>query len=410
MQSNDLPHFCGIDIGTSAVRCVVGIVNEAGEPEVIGFGSSPNNGMRKGVVVMPEEVTNSILQAVEEASRHSGRDVRHATVNINGSHVTGGDSRGVIAISAANREITIEDRNRVEDAATIMQLPANREIIQVFPKSYRLDGQENIKNPVGMRGVRLEVDTHIVTASTPSVRSAEVALHGAGVDAAHKTVSSLAAAEAVMTRQQKEAGTVLLDIGAGTTNLVVIEEGEVQHVAVIPVGGNNITNDLAIGLKTDLDIAERVKLEFVSLGSKRTKAIAAVMIEGKQHTFSGEEVSMIVNARVEELFELVDKELKAVHRSRKLPGGVVITGGTSKIPGIEELAKENLRLSSRIGKVKGVGGLSDITEDNAYTAAVGLLLLDMLLSQTEGDSSSKSTGFSGSNLVGGLLSRFTRKK
>ncbi|MDQ2972962.1 MAG: cell division protein FtsA [bacterium] len=410
MQSNELPHFCGIDIGTSSVRCVVGAVNNAGEPEIIGFGSSPNNGMRKGVVVMPEEVGNAILQAVEEASRHSGRDIRHATVNINGSHVTGSDSRGVIAISAANREITVDDRNRVEDAATIMQLPANREIIQVFPKSYRLDGQENIKNPVGMRGVRLEVDTHIVTASTPSVRSAEAALHSAGIDPAHKTVSSLAAAEAVMSRQQKEAGTVLLDIGAGTTNLVVIEEGEVQHVSVLPVGGNNITNDLAIGLKTDLDIAERVKLEFVSLGSHRAKAVAAVVIDGKQHTFAGDEVSMIVNARVEELFELVDKELKSIHKSRKLPGGVVITGGTSKIPGIEELARDKLELSSRVGKVTGVGGIAEITADSSNTAAVGLVLLDMLLTQHDSSDYDGGSGLPNIGSIGNLFKRFNKKK
>jgi cell division protein FtsA len=410
MQSNDLPHFCGIDIGTSTVRCVVGAINQAGEPEIIGFGSAPNGGMRKGVVVLPDEVSHAISVAVEEAARHSGRTIRHATVNINGSHVTGSDSKGVIAISAANREITAEDQARVEDAATIMQMPANREIIQVFPKSYRLDGQENIKNPVGMRGVRLEVDAHIVTASTPSVRSAETALHSAGVEPAHKTVSSLASAEATMTRQQKEAGTLLLDIGAGTSNIVVIEEGEVQHVAVLPIGGNNITNDLAIGLKTDLDIAERVKLEFVSLGSHPIKAIAAIQSGGKQHTFKGDEVKMIVEARVEELFELVDRELKTIHKSRKLPGGIVITGGTSKIPGIEEVAKEKLQLSAHVGEVRGVGGLADITSDNSYTTAIGLLLLDMLLAGSE--ESSGETHRSGGP-VGSLksvLKRFARRQ
>ena len=197
-SDNNLPHFVGIDIGTSRVRCVVGAINQTGEPEIIGYGSSDNQGMRKGVVTHPEEVANAVIAAINEAERHSGRRVSAATVNINGSHVSGVNSKGVIAISAANREITNEDRYRVEEAAAVMQLPANREIIQVFPKSYRLDGQDNIKDPVGMHGVRLEVDTHIVTASTPSVKSLDIALEKAQVNAKHRTVSSLAAAEAVL--------------------------------------------------------------------------------------------------------------------------------------------------------------------------------------------------------------------
>jgi len=405
MRQQSLSHFTGLDIGTSTVRCVVGVISDEGQPEIIGYGSSPNSGMRKGVVVMPEEVAHAITQAVDDAARHSGRDIRNATVNINGAHVLGNNSRGVIAISAANREIDTEDRMRVEEAATIIQMPANREIVQVFPKSYRLDGQENIKDPVGMHGVRLEVDTHIVTASTPSVRGTEAALKAAGLDISHKTVSSLAAAEAVMTKQQKEAGTLLVDIGAGTTNLVIIEEGEVQHVAVIPVGGINITNDLAIGLKTDLDIAEKVKIEYLTLGAHPRKSVANISHEGKHYTFSGDDVAMIVEARIEELFELVDRELKSVHRSRKLPGGVVITGGTSKIAGIEQVAKDKLELAARVGTMTDIGGLADILADNAYTTAVGLVLLDMLLGGQYGHIPAATSNLS----LGSLLKRFSKK-
>lgn len=408
-SENNLPHFVGIDIGTTRVRCVVGAINQAGEPEIIGYGACDNQGMRKGVVTHPEEVANAVIAAINEAERHSGRRVGAATVNINGSHVSGVNSKGVIAISAANREITNEDRYRVEEAAAVMQLPANREIIQVFPKSYRLDGQDNIKDPVGMHGVRLEVDTHIVTASTPSVKSLDIALEKAAVAAKHRTVSSLAAAEAVLNRQQKEAGTVLVDIGAGTTNVVVIEDGEVQHVAVIPMGGTHITNDLAIGLRTDLDIAERVKLEHASLSSKAYKAVAAVSVGKVQHTFNADDVKMIVEARVEELFEFVDKELKKINRSRKLPGGVVIVGGSAALPGMAEFARDQLQLSARVGNLLPIGGLADISEDSSYVVCIGLMLLDMILESSVGNSGYDSESTSLIKSVSGILSKFRRK-
>ncbi len=385
-DKSNLPHFVGIDIGTTTVRCVVGAINQAGEPEIIGYGASENQGMRKGVVTHADEVTNSVIAAINEAERHSGRRVNAATVNINGSHVAGVNSKGVIAISAANREISNDDRYRVEEAAAVMQLPANREIIQVFPKNYRLDGQDNIKDPVGMQGVRLEVDTHIVTASTPSVKSLDNALEKAEVTIKHRTVSSLAAAEAVLNRQQKEAGTVVIDIGAGTTNVVVIEDGEVQHVAVVPMGGTHVTNDLAIGLKTDLDIAERVKLEHANLSTKNHRSVAAVTVGKVQHTFNADDVRMIVEARVEELFEFVDKELKKINRSRKLPGGAVLVGGGSKLPGLAEFAREQLQLPARVGTLLPIGGLGDISEDLSYTSCIGLMLLDMILdSGAQGD-------------------------
>ncbi len=409
MRESSPSHFIGLDIGTSAVRCVIGMLEEnSNKLAIIGSGSAPNMGMRKGAIVHVDEVVESVVQAITEAERVAGVQVQQATVNINGAHVSGMNSKGVIAISSANREITAEDRLRVEEAATIVKLPPNREIIQVFAKNYRLDGQDNLKDPVGMHGVRLEVDTHIVTAATPNLRSLDIVLDKAHVVAGHHTVSSLAAAEAVLSRKQKEAGTLVLDIGAGTTNIAVIEDGEVQHVAILPVGGVHITNDLAIGLKTDLEVAEAVKLEYATLG-KPKKNVAKIVVEGKEHSFDSEDVKMITEARVEELFEYVDKELKKIHRSQKLPGGVVITGGTAKLPGIADCAREKLQLAARVGTLQTVTGLVDTVQDPAYYTAVGLMTLDMLLLPGEGH---QLAGQPNSNVFGfidGIIRRFKPK-
>ncbi len=410
MREQSPTHFIGLDIGTSTVRCVVGMVDQTDPARVsiIGHGSHQNQGMRKGSIVHVDDVAEAVIQAITEAERVSGVHIQNATVSINGSHVGGMNSRGVIAISAANREITDDDRMRVEEAATIVQLPANREIIQIFAKNYRLDGQDNIKDPVGMQGVRLEVDTHIVTASTPNMRSLDLVLEKARVRPTHHTVSSLAAAEAVLTRQQKESGTLLLDIGAGTTNLVVIEDGEVQHVAVLPVGGINITNDLAIGLKTDLDVAEQVKIKYATLDAGKPTGIVKVEHDGKTYEFEADDIAMITEARVEELLEYVDKELKKIHRSRKLPGGVVLVGGTAKLPGIAAFTKEKLQLAARVGSLQPLSGLIDVVQDPVYTTAVGLMLLDMLLGGSQGQLGNGEPNSSVFGAVEGLLKRFRK--
>lgn len=410
MREQSPPSFIGLDIGTQTVRCVVGMLdqNDPSHPSIIGHGSAPNLGMRKGVVVHVDDVVEAIVHAVTEAERVSGINIKHATVNVNGSHVMGMDSKGVIAISTADRQISAEDRLRAEEAATIVQLPPNREIIQVFAKNYRLDGQDNIKDPVGMHGVRLEVDTHIVTALVPNIRSVNLVLERARLEAAHHTVSSLGAAEAVLNRQQKESGTLLLDIGAGTTNMVVIEDGEVHHVSVIPVGGINITNDLAIGLKTDLDIAEKVKVEHATLSQSTVNKNIKVRHDGSDHIFTSEEVTMITEARVEELFEMVDKELRRIGRSRKLPGGVVLVGGTSKLPGIASLAKDKLQLAARLGSLQPMSGLIDTVQDVSYSTAVGLMLLDMLLLPGGGMVTGQPNN-SAFGLIEGLLKRVRGK-
>ena len=410
MNNQNAEHFIGLDIGTSAVRCVVGMYDPNGSsmPSIIGHGQAANQGMRRGAVVHVDDVAEAIIKAVTEAERISGMQIKHATVNVNGSHVSGLNSEGVIAISAADREITPEDRMRVEEAATIVSLPPNREIVQFFAKNYSLDGQKNIKDPVGMHGVRLEVDAHIVTAASPNLRNLDMALEKAEVAPTHHTVSGLAAAESVLTRQQREAGTALIDIGAGTTNLIVFEDGEVQHVSVLPIGGQHITNDLAIGLKTDIDVAEQVKVQHADVHSEPKKTNAMVKVGNKAHNFKFEEISMIVEARMDELFEYVDKELHKIKRSRKLPGGIVITGGTAKLPGIDEFAREKLQLPARIGKLHNVGGLVDTVEDPAFTTVVGLMLLDMLLLPALPPVHGGAGG-GAKALVGGLFGRFRSK-
>ncbi len=374
-------HYVGLDIGTSRVRCVIGVYDNDGSnlPAIVGHGEAVNQGMRRGIVVHVDDVAEAINKAVTEAERISGIPIRKATVNVNGIQIQGMNSHGVIAISTANREITDDDRIRVEEAATIVNLPLNREIVQFFAKNYSLDGQKNIKDPVSMHGVRLEVEAHIVTASTPSLKNEDMALKKAEIDPSHHTVSSLAAAEAVLTRQQKEAGTALIDIGAGTTNLIVFEDGEVQHIAVIPMCGQHITNDLAIGLKTDLDIAEQVKIQHVNLSPNAKKMNAMVKVGNKAYNFKFEEIAMIVEARVEELLEYVDKELQRIKRSRKLPGGIVLTGGGSKLPGLADFTRDKLQLASRLAKLESIGGLADTVSDQSYVVVIGLMLLDMLL-------------------------------
>jgi len=408
MRDSASPYFVGLDIGTAYVRCVVGILDQqstTGRPSIIGHGVAPNLGMRKGSVVHIDDVAEAVAHAVTEAERISGKQIKNAVVNVNGSHISSLDSKGVIAISTANRKITPQDRLRVEEAATIIQIPANREIIQAFTKNYSVDGQQNIKDPVGMQGVRLEADMHLVTAASPNVHSLDLALEKAQITPYHHTISGLAAAESVLNRQQKEVGTVVVDIGAGTTNIVVIEDGEIQHVAVLPVGGINVTNDLAIGLQTDLDIAEMVKIRYGDFLKKQTIKITA---EKEEHIFEVDKIRMIVEARVEELFEYVDKELHKIHRSRKLPGGVVIVGGSAKIPGVAQIAKEKLELAARLGQLRDVNGLSDTINDSSFYTATGLMILDMLLGGEEKESLDYSGGGNPLSMIDSLWRKFKR--
>lgn len=380
-------YYAGLDIGTSAIRFAVGVIdqeqNGPNRLRIIGHSEVASVGLRKGAIVHIDDVVDCISDALRKVEEASGVPIQQVTCNINGASVLGVDSKGVIAISNHDREIREHDRFSAEEAATILKLPPNQEIVQVFAKNFRVDGQSSIKDPVGMHGVRLEADTHLVVAASPTIKAVETVLEKSGITPNHITVSSLAAAEAVLDRQQKEAGTLVVNIGAGTTNLLIIEDGEVQYVAVLPVGGIHITNDLAIGLRTDLDIAEKVKIEHGTLESVNMGSID-IEVAGGVEKFQKHEVKHIISSRVEELLELIDHELRKVGKSRKLPGGVVIVGGTAQLPGLASFAKEKLELAVRIGAIQPIAGLPDELNNTSFATAVGLMQLDALLAPVEG--------------------------
>lgn len=375
-------YIVGLDVGTTTVRCVVGY-EDPGNPgiNVIGSGEAKNNGgMRKGVVVNIVNTAQSIDQALDAAERMSGQEVHAATVNINGAHISGMASRGVVAAGATGHEISEDDLARVIDAATIVQMPANREILQTTPRSFQLDGQDNIKDPVGMQGVRLEVDAHVITALAPHIHNLQKAVDMTKTEPRRLAVSSLAAARAVLNEQHIENGVILIDLGGTTTNIAVFEEGDLQHIAVLPVGSVNITNDLAIGLRTDLAVAEQLKLEH-AIGGRRPEKDQGKTVhishETKKLAFEIDEIDMIVSARLEEIFEMIDGELASIQRAGKLPGGAVLTGGGARLKGIDETARERLRMSARIATIQG--GLTDVSgsvHKPDYAVAVGLMLLD----------------------------------
>lgn len=371
----------GLDIGTSHVRAVVGHFDEqTGVPTIVGVASEPNTGMRKGTVVNLVNAAQAIDKALETAERMSGHQVGSATVSVNGAHVVGIASRGVIAVGSSGHEINSDDVARVEEAATVVQLPANREIVEVTPRSYLLDGQDNIKDPLGMTGVRLEVDAYVITALAPHVKNLEKACEMTETGINNIMLAGLGAARAVLSDQQMENGVLLVDMGSSTTNIVVFDEGDLIHVAVLPVGGNNITNDLAIGLKVDLDVAEKVKLDHAVAHSdfRRGKEDkVTVTVGGTKHEFETADIDMIVDARLEEIFEQITGELKKVGRVAKLPGGVVLVGGGAELKGIADYAKQALSLSARVGKPSGLGGVGDEVANPSYAAAVGLMLSDL---------------------------------
>lgn len=378
--------YIGLDIGSTKVCCIVGLHEEgAALPSVIGVGVAPTSGMRKGVVVDVEETVSAITAAVDEAERISGIAIDQATISIDGAHVTSQNSRGVIAVGRADQEIMIEDLVRVEEAATAIQLPPNREIIQVFPRSYSVDGQTNIKDPVGMQGVRLEVESHIISGSVPAIKNLDRSIHQAGITISGQVLVPLAAARAVLTKRQKELGVALVDIGAGTTGVAVFEEGDILYSSVIPVGAGHVTNDLAIGLKTTYDVAEKIKLKYVRAHTSKASLSEKIHIEelsSEDTLVLRSELQNIAGARLDEIFHLVRIELRKAGKDVMLPAGVVLTGGGAKMLGIEELAKDALQMPVTVGKPEGYTGIVDRINDPAFAAAVGLMLENMSHAQT----------------------------
>lgn len=376
MQDNSR-YAVGIDIGSTTVRAVVAHIDQTtGAPTIVGVGSSPNSGMRKGTIVTLNGPAHAIDEALGEAERVSGHQVNEATISINGTHILSTHADGMIAVGAVDHEITHEDLARVEEVATVGKIPPNRHVLEVVPHSYRLDGQDNIRNPLGMTGTRLEIDAHVVSVLTPHLDNVQRTAELAKVQPNSIVVPGVAAARAVLSEQQMENGVGLIDVGGATTTVAIYEEGDLQFTAVLPYGGINITNDLAIGLKADPEVAEQVKIKHAQASKRAEHETITLKHDGETLSFATQEIDDIVEARLEEMFEAIAKTLKKAGRLGKLPNGVVLTGGTAQLRGVTEYAKQSLALAARVGKPSILGGVADTVEGPQYAVAVGLMLLD----------------------------------
>ncbi|MES2630857.1 MAG: cell division protein FtsA [Patescibacteria group bacterium] len=367
----------GLDIGTTKVRTVVAHIDSStGVPTIVGIGQAANTGMRKGVVVNLQGPGHAIDEALGEAERMSGYQVHSATLSVNGAHILTTHADGMVAVGGADHEINSDDLARIEEVSTLGKVPANREILDVIPHAYKLDGQDNIKDPLGMTGTRLEIDAHVISALTPYLVNVQKAAESAQVQPNNIIPTSMAAARAVLGEQQLENGVAVVDMGGTTTSVAVYEEGDLQYVGVVPIGGVNITNDLAIGLKTDPEVAEKIKLEHASAVIRESNSGVSIKHEGEIQTFNTNDIDEIVEARLEEIFEGIEKELKKAGRAGRLPSGVVLTGAASQLKNLPEYAKTTLGLAARLGQPTGYGGVADDIDKSAFATAIGLMLVD----------------------------------
>ena len=384
-------YIVGLDVGTANIRAVQAKYDEERQAfSVIGVSEVPAAGIRRGVIVDIEEAVSSISVALEKIERMTGVPVQSASVSIGGSHVSSVSSHGVIAVSRADGEIMENDIVRAVDASQVISIPNNREVLHVFPKSFTLDGQTGIKDPLGMSGIRLEVDTIIVQAGLPFVKNLTKAIMQAGVEIEDMVLAPCAAAESVLTKRQKELGVAVVDLGAGTTSLAVYEEGDLLHTSVIPIGQMHVTNDIAIGLRCSIDTAEKVKLAYGHTDSKavsKDEEIDLSKIDStEEESVMRSYVAEIIEAREEEIFDHITAELKKIGRDGKLPAGVVLTGGGSKMPGIVEFGKKHLRLPASLGIPQNVTTVIDRCQDPGFAVAVGLILWGGKFSSIKGDS------------------------
>jgi cell division protein FtsA len=368
----------GIDVGTTKVCVLVGALDRDGKLNIVGVGTCPSQGLRRGVVVNIEETVTSIAAALDRAERLSGKRIASSYVGIAGSHIASDNSKGFVAISPNHRDITPNDISRAVEVAQAIAIPANREIIHVIPRGYVVDGQEGIKNPIGMSGFRLEVEAHIITGSVSSLHNLIKCVDKAHVDIEDIVLEPLASGLAVLEDGETDLGVALIDIGGGTTDVAVYADGAIWHTVVLPVGGNLITSDIAIGLRLPMGVAEELK---VTYGHCDPSAIDDDdMIDLSQFMSDCDDLvprkllAEIIQARVEELFSLVHEEIRKSGYEGLLPAGVVITGGTAELPGILEVAGLILDLPVRIGSPLGLHGLADSINRPAYATAVGLLL------------------------------------
>jgi cell division protein FtsA len=368
----------GIDPGSTKVTTLIGEVTPAGDVNVVGYGIAPSIGIKKGMVANIEQTVQSIATSIEKAERLSGYKIGSAFVSVGGGHISSQNSRGVVAVSGHRREVSKEDIARATEAARAVQVPSNREILHVIPRGYIVDGQEGIKDPLGMSAVRLEVETHIVAGASTSLQNLTKCVSSAGVQIDELVIASLAAAEATLTDTEKELGVIVADIGGGTTDMAVFVDGAVHHSAVIPVGGIHVTNDVAIGLRTSLNLAEDVKIRH---GTSNVTEVqpeelinVAVMGEGGGQTIQRRKLSEIIEARMRELYQLIREEVARSGHGSPLPAGLVLTGGGARLAGVAELARDVLEMPVRVASPQGVGGLMDQLTNPAFSTSLGLLL------------------------------------
>ena len=395
MQGNE-KIIVGLDIGTTKICAIVGEMLED-EINVIGVGSHPSTGLRKGSVVNIESTVDSIKKAVEEAELMAGCDISSVYVGIAGNHIEGLNSHGIIAIKG--REITEIDVDRVIDAAKAVAIPTDREILHVIPQEFIVDDMESIQNPVGMTAIRLEAKIHIITGAVSSARNIVKCCNKAGLEVCDIALESLASGEAVLTREEKELGCVIADMGGGTTDLALFKDNNLKFIYELTLGGNNMTNDISIGLRTPLPEAEKIKIEHgtcIPENVRKGTNIEVPAVGGRApKKLSKGILAEILEPRVEEIFSLLKTELFSNGLENTFPAGFILTGGSVVLDGISELAESVFNVPVRIGEPNKIGGLKDIVKNPAYATGVGLVIFGSTASNQTEFKDAQVQGFSG---------------
>jgi cell division protein FtsA len=369
----------GIDVGTTKVCTIVAQVQDSGRANILGVGLTPSKGLDKGVVVNIDDAVNAIATSVEKAERLSGYRIGTAFVGVAGRHISSLNSRGVVAVARSDHEITRNDIARAVEAAQSVAIPTQREVIHVIPRAYVVDGHEGIRDPIGMSGFRLEVETHIVTGEVMAIQNLIKSVQKAGVEIDDLVLQPLASGEAVLTADDKDRGVVLVDIGGGTTDIAVFVQGGIWHTSVIPVGGNHFTNDIVLVQQTPPNTAEYLKLKYGSAVAEEPTDQASDIIEaegfapGERQQISRNLLNQIIQARAEEVIELIYNEVRRSGYEGLLPAGIVLTGGSSQLPRFDELMRDMLGIPVRIGAPTELTGLSDSIDTPPYATGVGLL-------------------------------------
>ncbi len=371
-------HIVGLDIGTTKVCVTVAEPNENGSLDIVGFGTCPSKGLRKGVVINLDATIDSIKSAVEEAELMAGVSVEKAFVGIAGGHVRGFNSRGVVAISGKDHEVTRADIARVLNAARAVSIPPDREIFHVLPQEFIVDDQEGIGDPVGMTGTRLEANVYVVTGSISAVQNIVNCVNRAGIEVEDTVLEQLAGSEATLTADEKEMGVALIDIGGGTTDLALLERGAIRHISVLPTGGDHFTNDIAVGLRTPVPEAERIKKKYGCavpglVGEEDTIEVPSVGGR-KSRVLSRQILCEIIQPRAEEIFSLINEEIVRTGFDKSINAGAVLTGGGSVMEGIPEIAEDVLDMPVRRAAPVNVAGLSDGVNSPVFATPVGLVL------------------------------------